>query len=117
VVGVAVRDGHLVPAAALAALHARGVRRLLLEGGPRVAGAFLAAGLVDQVAALLTPRLLGADGAPTALAGTPFTELSSAPALSDVRVRRVGADVLVEGYVASPRARRPVSAGARSSRR
>ncbi|MBL9087596.1 MAG: riboflavin biosynthesis protein RibD, partial [Planctomycetia bacterium] len=65
-------------------------------------------------AALLTPRLLGADGAPTALAGTPFSDLATAPTLADVRVRRVGVDVLVEGYVA-PRA--GVSAGARSSRR
>jgi len=100
VVEVAVRAGHVDPAAALAALHARGVRRLLLEGGPRVAGAFLAAGLVDQVAALLTPRLLGADGAPTALAGTPFDDLALAPTLTDLRVRRVGGDVLIEGYVA-----------------
>ncbi len=99
VVEVAVRGGHLDPAAALAALHTRGVRRLLLEGGPRVAGAFLAAGLVDQVAALLTPRLLGADGAPTALAGTPFDDLARAPTLTDLRVRRVGGDVLIEGYV------------------
>lgn len=114
VVEVATVDGHVEPASALAALHARGVRRLLLEGGPRVAGAFLAAGLVDQVAALLTPRLLGADGAPTALAGTPFSDLATAPTLTDVRVRRVGVDVLVEGYVA-PRGR--VSAGGRSSRR
>lgn len=102
VVEVPVRGGHVEPAGALAALHARGVRRLLLEGGPRVAGAFLAAGLVDQVAALLTPRLLGADGAPTALAGTPFDDLGTAPTLTDVRVRRVGVDVLVEGYVAPP---------------
>lgn len=102
VIGVGARGGHLRLDAALAALAARGVHRLLLEGGPRVAAAALAAGLVDQVAALLTPRLLGADGAPTALAGTPFTSLPRAPRLASVRVRRVGEDVLVEGYPVIP---------------
>lgn len=55
------------PAAVLAALHQRGVVDVLLEGGPTVAGAFLAAGYVDRVLAYLAPALLGAG--PAALAG------------------------------------------------
>ncbi|MGH3509189.1 MAG: bifunctional diaminohydroxyphosphoribosylaminopyrimidine deaminase/5-amino-6-(5-phosphoribosylamino)uracil reductase RibD [Nocardioidaceae bacterium] len=48
------------PADALAELHARGRRRLFLEGGPTVARAFLKAGLVDRVVAYVAPMLLGA---------------------------------------------------------
>src|SRR5690606_38602023 len=41
------------PAQVLAALHAREVRHLLVEGGPTLASAFLRAGLVDEVHAYL----------------------------------------------------------------
>jgi diaminohydroxyphosphoribosylaminopyrimidine deaminase / 5-amino-6-(5-phosphoribosylamino)uracil reductase len=50
------RDPH----EALAALHARGRRHVLLEGGPTLAAAFLLAGLVDEVVAYVAPMLLGA---------------------------------------------------------
>ncbi|WP_420123469.1 bifunctional diaminohydroxyphosphoribosylaminopyrimidine deaminase/5-amino-6-(5-phosphoribosylamino)uracil reductase RibD, partial [Nakamurella sp.] len=45
-------DGRVDPAAVLAELWRRGRRHVLLEGGPRVAAAFLDAGLVDEVVAL-----------------------------------------------------------------
>ena len=38
----------------------RDVRRVLLEGGPTLAAAFLAAGCVDEVVVHLAPKLLGA---------------------------------------------------------
>ncbi|MEG9247968.1 bifunctional diaminohydroxyphosphoribosylaminopyrimidine deaminase/5-amino-6-(5-phosphoribosylamino)uracil reductase RibD [Arthrobacter sp. Soc17.1.1.1] len=52
------RDVHEV----LDALHGRGVRHLLVEGGPRIASAFLRAGVVDEVFSYVAPLLLG-DGA------------------------------------------------------
>jgi diaminohydroxyphosphoribosylaminopyrimidine deaminase/5-amino-6-(5-phosphoribosylamino)uracil reductase len=48
------------PAAVLATLADRGIVDVLLEGGPRLAGAFLASGLVDRVLAYIAPTLLGA---------------------------------------------------------
>lgn len=48
------------PAEALARLHDRGRRHVFLEGGPLLAKAFLAAGLVDEVVAYIAPVLLGA---------------------------------------------------------
>jgi diaminohydroxyphosphoribosylaminopyrimidine deaminase/5-amino-6-(5-phosphoribosylamino)uracil reductase len=46
----------------LDALYGRGVRHLLVEGGPRIASAFLRAGMVDEVFSYVAPLLLG-DGA------------------------------------------------------
>jgi diaminohydroxyphosphoribosylaminopyrimidine deaminase/5-amino-6-(5-phosphoribosylamino)uracil reductase len=48
------------PAELLAELFDRDVRRVLLEGGPTLAAAFLRAGLVDEVVVHLAPTLLGA---------------------------------------------------------
>lgn len=45
---------------ALRELHSRGVRRVLLECGPTMAGAFLRKGLVDEIVAYIAPALLGA---------------------------------------------------------
>ncbi|WP_258073551.1 bifunctional diaminohydroxyphosphoribosylaminopyrimidine deaminase/5-amino-6-(5-phosphoribosylamino)uracil reductase RibD [Arthrobacter sp. 08Y14] len=41
-------------------LYARGVRHLMIEGGATVAGAFLRAGLADELVAYIAPVLLGA---------------------------------------------------------
>ncbi len=48
------------PWEALELLHARDRQHVFLEGGPRLAAAFLTAGLVDEVVAYVAPALLGA---------------------------------------------------------
>lgn len=58
-------DDDVDPALAVAALHARGLTRLLCEGGPQLLSALLAAGLLDELCLTLTPLLLGT--APTLL--------------------------------------------------
>ena len=45
-------------------LGRREILTLLVEGGGQVHGAFLAAGLADEVALLLAPKLIGAGGVP-----------------------------------------------------
>ena len=64
---------------------------MLLEGGPTLAGAFVAAGLVDRVVGYLAPALLG-DGR-TALGPAGVGTIGGAVRLDFVDVARVGADV------------------------
>ena len=45
--------------AVVADLHQRGFRRVYVEGGPTLASAFVASGLVDEYAIYLAPTLLG----------------------------------------------------------
>lgn len=54
------------PQDALSQLFARGRRHVLLEGGPTLLSAFLAAGLVDELIVHLAPTLLGAGPAAVA---------------------------------------------------
>jgi len=51
--------GRVDPAAAVAALEERGYRRILCEGGPRVFGRLIAAGLVRELCLSLSPTLAG----------------------------------------------------------
>ena len=66
----------------LAALHAlaeKGVTRLLVEGGARVASSFVAAGLVDEVWLLRGQNPVGADGV-AALEALPLSAITQSPA-------------------------------------
>ncbi|MEU9865621.1 bifunctional diaminohydroxyphosphoribosylaminopyrimidine deaminase/5-amino-6-(5-phosphoribosylamino)uracil reductase RibD [Streptomyces sp. NPDC047971] len=77
----------------LAMLHQRGVRSVLLEGGPTLAGAFVAAGAVDQVVGYLAPVLLGAG--PNALADAGITTITEALRLDVTETVRVGPDLRI----------------------
>ncbi|WP_062078850.1 bifunctional diaminohydroxyphosphoribosylaminopyrimidine deaminase/5-amino-6-(5-phosphoribosylamino)uracil reductase RibD [Demequina globuliformis] len=97
------RDGNALairshdPATVLAELHAREVRTLIVEGGPTVLSAFLAAGLVDEVNAYIAPAVLG-DG-PAAISGMGISTMTDALRLTEVTHASMGADILVTGLV------------------
>lgn len=57
-----VEPGKLDLMAALKALAGRGITRLMVEGGPTVAAAFLQAGLVDEAAIFRAQKTIGTDG-------------------------------------------------------
>ena len=82
-----------VPRFALKALFDRGVRHVLLEGGPTLAGAFVEARCVDEVVAYLAPMLLG-DG-PSALGHAGVGTLAGAVTLDVESVTRLGDDIKV----------------------
>ncbi|MEU6124799.1 bifunctional diaminohydroxyphosphoribosylaminopyrimidine deaminase/5-amino-6-(5-phosphoribosylamino)uracil reductase RibD [Streptomyces sp. NPDC047123] len=86
-------EGGLDVLALLDALHARGVRSVLLEGGPTLAGAFVAAGAVDRVVGYLAPVLLGAG--PAALTGGGITTLTEALRLDVSETVRIGPDLRI----------------------
>ena len=60
-------DGARDLAAILVELARREVNELLVEGGPRLAGSFLTAGLVDEFILYVAPHMLGHDAAPLAM--------------------------------------------------
>lgn len=84
-------DGGVDLRAILGELHSRGVRSVLLEGGPKLAGAFLAAGMVDRIVYYIAPKLLG-DG-PAALVGGGVTTITDAIDLELLDVDRIGPDL------------------------
>ncbi|MFG3305816.1 bifunctional diaminohydroxyphosphoribosylaminopyrimidine deaminase/5-amino-6-(5-phosphoribosylamino)uracil reductase RibD [Streptomyces wuyuanensis] len=92
------RDGRgLSVPALLEALYARGVRSALLEGGPTLAGSFVAAGAVDRVVGYLAPVLLG-EG-PAALAGAGITTITEALRLDVTETVSLGPDLRITATI------------------
>ena len=91
-------DGNPDLAALLAELYGRGVRSVLLEGGPTLAGAFLAAGLVDQVVGYVAPKLLGAGT--SALVDAGVATIGDAIELDLTDIAQIGPDLR---FTATPR--------------
>ena len=83
-------DGGLDLGAAMRWLGEHGVNTVLSEAGPRVAGALVRGGLADRLMIITTP-IAGGEG-PPALAG-----VTDATQLKNVRVRRFGEDIAIEG--------------------
>jgi riboflavin biosynthesis pyrimidine reductase len=80
-----VDEGRIEPAAAIAALRARGHRLILLETGPRTFGAFAAAGVVDELFLTVSPLLTG---------GSAQTRLSLVEGVDPLRDGIVHAELL-----------------------
>jgi diaminohydroxyphosphoribosylaminopyrimidine deaminase/5-amino-6-(5-phosphoribosylamino)uracil reductase len=80
-------------AATLKLLAVRGITRLMVEAGPILAAAFVAADLVDEAALLRAPQALGPD-AIDALEAMPLTALTRSPHLVPHGAEPVGRDML-----------------------
>jgi riboflavin biosynthesis pyrimidine reductase len=86
-------EGGIAPARLVAALAARGLTRLLVEGGGVTVGRFLEAGLLHRLQLAVSPLILGA-GRP-ALPVAPVERLDEA-LRPPCRHYRMGEDVLFD---------------------
>lgn len=77
----------------LRALAGRGITRLLVEGGARIATTLLTAELVDRIAWFRAPMLIGADGR-AAIDPLALDTLAAAPTLLRTAIEPVGEDML-----------------------
>jgi diaminohydroxyphosphoribosylaminopyrimidine deaminase/5-amino-6-(5-phosphoribosylamino)uracil reductase len=95
---VIVAPGEHEPARVWSALHQlgdAGVTSMLLEGGPRLAGAFLDAGELDEIRLFLAPILLGERTARVPIEGEGVDLIADAVRAQTLECERVGEDLLV----------------------
>lgn len=83
-------DGHVDLRRLLAELAAAGANEVLVEAGPRLAGAFAREGLVDEYRIFMAPQLLGSSARP--LLDWPLERMAEAPQLTIRDIRAVGSD-------------------------
>ena len=95
------RSGEIDLRAVMRELGRRGWCNVLIEGGAKLAGSALRAGIVDRVAFFVAPIVIGA-GTP-AVEGLDFARVRDAIALGRVGVRRLGGDLLMEAEIAGQR--------------
>jgi diaminohydroxyphosphoribosylaminopyrimidine deaminase/5-amino-6-(5-phosphoribosylamino)uracil reductase len=86
-------DGQPAPAAALRALGALGMTRVMVEGGARLATGLLRAGLVDRLLWYRAPSLIGGDGLPP-FGDLGVGEVADMPAFRPLSRTPVGEDTL-----------------------
>lgn len=77
----------------LSGLFERGIRRVFVEGGPTLASAFIAAGLVDEYLIYLAPALIG--GGRLAVGDIGVGTIGEARRLGIRGIERLGEDVLI----------------------
>lgn len=96
--------GRVALPALLDELGKREITSLLVEGGGTVLGSFFDAGLVDEVVAFVAPMVIGGEHAPQPVGGHGVARVADAWRLDDLRVERLGDDILVRGRVRHPHA-------------
>ena len=83
-------SGHVDLHKLLAELAGRGANEVLVEAGPRLAGAFAREGLVDEYQLFVAAKFLGSSARP--LLELPLARMAEAQALKIVEMRAVGDD-------------------------
>jgi diaminohydroxyphosphoribosylaminopyrimidine deaminase/5-amino-6-(5-phosphoribosylamino)uracil reductase len=86
-------------AALMRELARRGWSKILIEGGARVAGAALRAGVIDRIAFFVAPKILG--GGLSAVEGLAPATMRNALRLTGFSARQVGTEWLLEATPAS----------------
>lgn len=81
------------------ALGNEGIDSILIEGGGTLNFSALEEKIVDKVIFYVAPKILGGEKSKSCIAGTGFSELEEAPKLKDISYRKIGEDLVVEGYI------------------
>jgi len=93
---------QLTPLAVLAQLQQRDCLQVLWECGGTLAATAIAAQCVQKVIAVIAPKLIGGEGAPTPLGDLGFSQMTQALPLHHWQWEALGADCWVSGYLSAP---------------
>jgi diaminohydroxyphosphoribosylaminopyrimidine deaminase/5-amino-6-(5-phosphoribosylamino)uracil reductase len=80
-------------------LGEREITSVLIEAGASLNAYALEEGIVDKVMFFIAPKIIGGSESFPAVGGKSFRKLEEAYRLKDIKVRRVGEDILIEGYI------------------
>lgn len=94
-------DGHIAPAAILAALAQRGLKRILIEGGAETVSRFLAARCLDRLHVVVAPIILGSGRSGLTL---PPIERADEAMRMPIHVHRLDDEVLFDCDLSAHRA-------------
>ena len=93
------KEGRVNLKTCLSQLGEMEMMSLLVEGGSKINGAFLDENLIDKLILFLSPKIIGDSQALGIFGGKGVSNLKEAIALREIRTKRIGEDILIEGYV------------------
>ncbi len=76
-----------------------GIDSVLLEGGSTIVFSALINGIVDKVVSFIAPKIIGGADAPSPVGGKGLPSMEDAIGINNWTYRKVGSDILVEGYI------------------
>lgn len=76
-----------------------GITSVLIEGGSSLNSHALEYGIVDKVMFFIAPKIIGGRESYPAVGGKTFKKLSDAYRIKDIKINRIGGDILIEGYL------------------
>ena len=80
-------------------LGRREITSLLIEGGSEIHASSLEEGIADKVAFFYAPKIIGGREAVAMVGGEGTDSLGRAVEIEKMTTRRLGQDILVEGYI------------------
>jgi diaminohydroxyphosphoribosylaminopyrimidine deaminase/5-amino-6-(5-phosphoribosylamino)uracil reductase len=80
-------------------LGGNGVTSVLIEGGAEISASALRSGIVDKVVMFIAPVLMTGTNSLCSIGGASPLKLSQAIRLSNMSVRLVGQDLMLEAYI------------------
>ncbi len=92
------KEGGVDLNALMKELGERQVMSVMVEGGTRLATSAIREGVVDKVLLFYSPKVLGGTGKPL-FSDLGIARLEEALRIKGMKVRRVGEDMMVEGYI------------------
>jgi len=93
------KNGQIAMAPLMTQIGAMGITGVMVEGGAKVIGTALKAGIVDKVAFFYGPKILGGDDGIPICAGAGPDRMNDSLRVSDINIKRFDDDVMIEGYI------------------
>ena len=93
------QDGRVSLRACLSRLGQMGITSAMIEGGSELYASAFRTGLVNRILFYIAPRLLGGQNAKGVMGGPSPKRLAEALPITDIHVRWLGSDLLLEGTI------------------
>jgi len=77
-----------------------GITSVMIEGGSSLNAYALQDAIVDKVVFFIAPKIIGGKDSIPAIGGKTFRKLDDAFLVSNMKIKRVGDDLMIEGYIA-----------------
>ena len=78
------------------------ITSLLIEGGPGINASAIQEGIVNKLVMFIASKIIGGKTAPSAIQGDGIAVLEEAVRIDDIKIKKLGEDLMVEGYIKRP---------------